>query len=228
MLYWIYHLLPFEIDVVLPRLVFKKDPQTYRQTYTPYSYTNVTNSVFTSALIFDASCEKSSYPPFQSNMYWTFTGAGSFIHPIAMSVIVPLWFGAAVLGLMARRSRLSPAQGEETPLLERDVTTTSRKKRWHYKLASTLLSLTVFFTMVAMFNTYKRSGRLFPGPHLYGAFWFLFVASVNVALVPWFTQTNVVRNVHALLGLCGMLLLINQFWSGIPILKGVWKAVSSR
>lgn len=161
-------------------------------------------------------------------MHWTFIGAGSFIHPIAMLTIVPIWIGAGVLGLMARQDRVNPPQGEATPILENDVRSVSRKKRWHYKLAGLLLSLTVLFTMVGMYNTYKRSGRLFPGPHLYGAFWFFFIVSTNVALVPWFKQTNVVRNIHALLGLSAMALLVNQFWSGIPILKGVWKAVASQ
>jgi hypothetical protein len=39
--------------------------------------------------------------------------------------------------------------------------------RTHYKLASALLCATVGGALVGMGNTFLRTGRLFPGPHLY-------------------------------------------------------------
>lgn len=111
-------------------------------------------------------------------------------------------------------------------MLPRDMQSQSRRNRWHHKLSGALLPATVLFTGVAMYNTYLRSGKLFPGPHLYGAFWFLLCVSANVALVPWLADRKQIRNVHAGLGLVSALLLLRQVWSGLPILQGVWSTIS--
>lgn len=155
-------------------------------------------------------------------MELTFTGLGSLIHPLAMFIILAGWLTTFVFGLSIRRARLSPAHGEQTPILERNLQVSSLAKKSHHKLSSALLVLTVLFTMVGMYNTYCRKAKLFPGPHLYGAFWFILAVSVNVALVPWFASLRLSRPVHAAVGIIILLLLVNQIWSGIPILQGVW------
>lgn len=161
-------------------------------------------------------------------MQWTFVGIGSLIHPIAMIVIVPLWFVAAYFGVKARKNRLTPPQGEETPMLQEDVRSSSTKKSFHHKIAAALFCATIFFTLVAMYNTYRRTARLFPGPHLYGAFLFLFLASVNIAFVPWFKHSTVLRTPHATIGFFALLTLISQVYSAIPILRGVWQTITSQ
>lgn len=159
-------------------------------------------------------------------MEWTFTGVGSLIHPFAMMLIACGWIITWLLGLKIRQERQAQLNDEGMPLLGGGETFTFAKRN-HHKLSAGLLFLTVLFMCVAMFNTYLRAGKLFPGPHLYGAFWFIIAASANVALVPWLTPMPRSRTVHVMIGFLIILLLVNQIWSGIPILRSVWKKVFS-
>lgn len=158
---------------------------------------------------------------------FTFTGLGSLIHPFAMIVLVVLWVVTAYFGYVVRKSRVSPPQGEESSLLHRNVRSVAEGKKWHHKLSSALLCVTYFVMLVGMFNTYLRSGKLFPSAHMYGGFWFIFFATVQAALVPWLGAAIAVRNVHVCVGVIVVIILLNQVWSGIPILQGVWSTVFS-
>lgn len=158
---------------------------------------------------------------------FTFTGAGSLIHPLLMITLIPLYILTWILGIMARQARLAPPQGEETPMLQRDLRSVARGKRWHHKLSAFLLFFTYFVMLVGMYNTFLRAGRLFPGPHMYGGFWFVLLTTLQASLVPWFADHKIARNVHTVVGLAVMICLFSQFWTGIPILKSVWKLVFS-
>lgn len=154
-------------------------------------------------------------------MNW-FTGkAGSLIHPLAMAALTCLWGRTALLGLQARNARLE-GSSEHTSLLQPPQ---SVRNRYHHKLSASLLFLTAFFMFLGMLNTFQRANRLFPGPHLYGGFLFLLAVTLNVAMVPWFKDMKVIRNFHAAVGFLVFLLLLNQIWSGWPILKAVLKTV---
>lgn len=94
----------------------------------------------------------------------------------------------------------------------------------HHKLSAALVAFTIWIMLLGMFNTFLRSGRLFPGPHLYGGFLFVGIVSISVATVPWLGTTSV-RNIHAMVGLLAVFVLASQLRSGIPILVSVWKTV---
>lgn len=156
---------------------------------------------------------------------FSFTGLGSLIHPFFMAVLVPSWITTWVLGIMVRQSRLTPPQGEETPMLQEDIRSISRQKRYHHKLSSSLLLLTYFFMLVGLLNTYLRSGRLFPSAHMYGGFWFILLLTMQTALVPWLADVKFTRIIHAVVGLITIGVLLNQVWSSWSILSDVWAIV---
>lgn len=79
----------------------------------------------------------------------------------------------------------------------------------------------MLYTFVALANTFLRTGRLFPGPHLYGGLAVLLVAAANVALVPYLRDKNELRFLHTALGSIVLLLLASQVYSGIGILKSL-------
>jgi hypothetical protein len=51
--------------------------------------------------------------------------------------------------------------------------------RAHYKLASGAMFFTVGTAYLGMANTFLRTGRLFPGPHLYRGLLFILVIALN-------------------------------------------------
>lgn len=155
-------------------------------------------------------------------MTWFTHKAGSLIHPVLMLALATLWVITWLLGLQVKNTR-SVERTEATPL----VSSVPRPvlQRYHHKLSASLFFLTAFTMFLGMFNTYSRAGRLFPGPHLYGGFFFLLAVSLNVALVPWFKDAPVVRGFHSVVGFVVILTIAWQIWSGLPILKSVWKTV---
>lgn len=146
--------------------------------------------------------------------------AGSLVHPFSMAVLVVLYVWTFFLGYQARQKRLYP-RAEESGLLTGMVT----DHRHHHKLSAALVFLTTAMCFFGMGNTFARSARLFPGPHLWGGLAVLFALSFNVMLVPWFKGDHRFRIVHAVVGASIMVLLANQVKSGIPILVSVWKTV---
>lgn len=134
-----------------------------------------------------------------------------------MSILITLWVIAWILGLQARNARLSPT-AETVGLLSGTATGT----KTHHKLAAGLFFLTTLFCFVGMGNTFLRSGRLFPGPHLYGGLAVLLALSLNVSFVPWFKDVPRIRLIHATNGIIVLLLLASQVKSGWPILVSVW------
>lgn len=121
----------------------------------------------------------------------------------------------AILGIRVRRSRLYPS-AEITPLLHR-----AARKGYHHKLSAFLLFATVFFMTLGMANTFLRSGRLFPGPHLYGGFLVIILLALNAAMVPWFKDIGTIRSFHAVVGGAILISVLSQVWSGLPILSSV-------
>lgn len=146
---------------------------------------------------------------------------GSLAHPLVMSILIMLWVVTWLLGIQARQRRLNPRATSETGLLS-GIPSADRR---HHKLSASLVFLTTAGCFSGMGNTYARTGRLFPGPHLWGGLAVLLAASANVSLVPWFKDIPRIRLLHATNGLLIILLLANQIMSGIPILVDVWRTV---
>jgi Protein of unknown function (DUF4079) len=73
---------------------------------------------------------------------------------------------AAYLGFFTRWNRVKHGAGELLRLVP-DGSRGEGTGRKHYKLAGVLLCATVAGTYLGMANAFTRTGRLFPGPHLY-------------------------------------------------------------
>lgn len=140
---------------------------------------------------------------------------GSLLHPVGMVVICSCWVLAAVLGFQVRmhRTNFGAVSQPGDPLLEGR---SSRRKR-HHQVAAGLYTATIAFTLCAMFNTFLRTGRLFPGPHLYGAAILICLLSFNVGMVPHMSSSERVRIAHSVVGAAVILLLLPQFLSGLKI-----------
>ncbi len=145
---------------------------------------------------------------------------GSLIHPIAMVAICTGWLWTASLGLRAGWYRYN-AEKDATGLTLLDGPVQAPTGKKHHKVAAGLLFATVFFMSSGMLNTFLRAGRLFPGPHLYGGFFVIITASLQAALVPWLRSVKVTRRVHLVSGVLCAIFVLNQVWSGIPVLTSL-------
>jgi len=62
-------------------------------------------------------------------------------------------------------------------------------KDQHYNLSATLLAAGVFFTAYGVYNTWMRTERLFPGPHVYAGTAIVVLWAIGAALVPAMDKT---------------------------------------
>lgn len=101
----------------------------------------------------------------------------SLVHPVVMWGI----FGTAVytgwLGWQSRQIRSVDAE-KRKELIKAKVT-----KR-HFEISGLIFALMTCATFSGMANTYARTGKLFPGPHLYAGLGLVATMSVMSALVP--------------------------------------------
>lgn len=146
------------------------------------------------------------------------TRAASLLHPLVMAFAILLFLYTSILGFRVRHKRVHPRPSSLGLLSGRAL------DRRHHKLSAGLVCLTTAACFLGMGNTYARSGRLFPGPHLWGGLSVLLALSVNVMLAPWMAAVPV-RGAHAVVGAVILALLANQLISGIPILLAVWRTV---
>ena len=147
---------------------------------------------------------------------------GSLIHPIAMLCIASGWVLTWVIGLGVRRERKNQLRGNEgTRLLGDDRAAGLWSGRSHHKLSAGLLFATVLFMLTGMANTFSRTGRLFPGPHLYGGLGLILAVTANVALAPWLREKVQLRTLHTAIGGIVILLVASQIYSGLGILSSL-------
>lgn len=125
------------------------------------------------------------------------------------------WVVAWSLGLNVKRARR--ARSESEGLLDGGEYSSIRRTSLHPKIASVLLLCTVVGMFGGMGNTFSRTGRLFPGPHLYCAFAFVTVVCVNVALALFLKEYPKLRLVHTAVGGFAILLIIAQVYSGVAL-----------
>lgn len=126
-----------------------------------------------------------------------------------------------VLGVKVRRKRIALHSNEEaTGLLSGNMADDKR----HHRLAAATYFFTVFACLAGMSNTFLRTGRLFPGPHLFSGLGIILAGSFNIALVPWFKDHPFARLPHSIVGFIIILLLGVQVKSGLPILRSLWRS----
>jgi len=93
----------------------------------------------------------------------------------------------------------------------------------HYNTASTLLGLGVFTSVLGAFNTFFRSGKLFPGPHLYAGAGITVLWAAAAAMVPAMQKGNdTARSLHIGLNALNLALFAWQVGTGLEIAIKVW------
>lgn len=143
----------------------------------------------------------------------------SLIHPIAMSLLIVLWFWGAYLGLrifLYRRQNII-----SIPATTTDTAAPPGGSFSHKEATSLLLSATVLGMLFGMANTFTRTSRLFPGPHLYGGLVLILLLSVQVSLSVLFNKYQFLRIPHLISGIAVLILLLNQLWSGIGLTQSL-------
>lgn len=97
----------------------------------------------------------------------------------------------------------------------------------HNAMGSLLLGLGVTMTAEGCFNTFLRTGKLFPGPHLYGGMGITVLWAMAAALVPEMQKgNNTARNLHIGLNVANVLLFVSQVPSGLEIVDKVFQFTS--
>ncbi|KAG2260776.1 hypothetical protein Bca52824_080070 [Brassica carinata] len=94
----------------------------------------------------------------------------------------------------------------------------------HFDAGSVLLGFGVLESVFGGLNTYLRTGKLFPGPHLYAGAGITVLWAAAAALVPAMQKGNeTARNLHIALNGLNVLLFIWQIPTGFDIVLKVFE-----
>ncbi|KAK7826977.1 hypothetical protein CFP56_031550, partial [Quercus suber] len=171
----------------------------------------------------------------------------ALIHPIVMASLFFYTLWAGYLGWQWRRVRTiqneitelkkqvkpAPVTPEGTPVqvapspveLQIQQLTEERKELLkgsfrdrHFNAGSILLGFGVFESIFGGVNTWFRTGKLFPGPHLFAGAAITALWAAAAALVPAMQKGNeTARNLHIALNVLNVLLFVWQIPTGIDI-----------
>ncbi|KAK9918264.1 hypothetical protein WJX75_002697 [Coccomyxa subellipsoidea] len=172
----------------------------------------------------------------------------SLIHPAVMLFLFGSTAWTGWLGWQWRRARTIPAEVKElktqlpkpdaegnrpsSPLDQQiaDLEATRkeltkggyRDKHWNW--GSLLLGLGVLIAIEGPVNTYLRTGKLFPGPHLYAGAAIVVLWAAASSLVPSMQKGNdTARNTHIALNTLNLALFAWQVPTGWEIVQKVWE-----
>lgn len=139
------------------------------------------------------------------------TKPASLVHPGVMWLVFASAVYAFYLGWQSRQIR--DAEPEKRKELVKSKVTAR-----HFSLASQLFAVTTVFTFGGMANTFTRTGKLFPGPHLYCGLSIVALLSVMSSLVPKMQSGKLwARNTHFALAIPTLALFGWQAKSGMVI-----------
>ncbi|KAH1204594.1 hypothetical protein GmHk_16G045509 [Glycine max] len=174
----------------------------------------------------------------------------ALIHPIVMASLFLYTLWAGYLGWQWRRVRTiqneinelkkqvkpTPVTPEEVPPpseieLKIQQLTEERKellkgsyKDRHYNAGSILLGFGVLEAVGGGLNTWIRTGKLFPGPHLFGGAAIAVLWALSAALVPSMQRgSETARSLHIALNTLNVLLFVSQLPTGFDILLKVFE-----
>lgn len=177
----------------------------------------------------------------------------ALIHPIVMASLFFYTLWAGYLGWQWRRVRTiqneitelkkqvkpAPVTPEGTPVqvapspveLQIQQLTEERKELLkgsfrdrHFNSGSILLGFGVFESIFGGVNTWFRTGKLFPGPHLFAGAAITALWAAAAALVPAMQKGNeTARNLHIALNVLNVLLFVWQIPTGIDIVFKVFE-----
>jgi len=121
---------------------------------------------------------------------------------------------SAVMAIKAQISELEPRRKELIAGGFKDK---------HFMMSSTLLGGGVFFVAYGVFNTFFRTEKLFPGPHLFAGAAIVVLWALSAALVPYMEKGNdTARNTHIALNVLNVSLFTWQLPTGFEIASKVW------
>jgi hypothetical protein len=141
----------------------------------------------------------------------------SLAHPAAMWLMLAGSVYAGWLGWQSRSIRSAEPEARKA-LVKAKVT--SR----HFAVASTLGAIMTLFTFEAMANTWARTGKLFPGPHLYTGLGLVAAFSCTATLVPYMQKgEGWARNAHLAVGISIVALFGSQAKTGMDIVAKLLK-----
>eukprot|EP00466_Bigelowiella_natans_P018109 jgi/Bigna1/58003/fgenesh1_pm.45_\ len=154
-------------------------------------------------------------------------GVPALVHPVMMGGLYMTTLYTGFLGWQIRKMRTLAAFA--TVDAELQNLTTERKnlvkgdfRDRHFQLSSLLLALGVGFAIEGPVNTWMRTGKLFPGPHLFAGAGLTVLWAAAAGLVPAMQKGNkFAKDMHIALNAAGLGLFSWQILSGIPILKKV-------
>ncbi|GAB4815183.1 hypothetical protein N2152v2_002229 [Parachlorella kessleri] len=166
----------------------------------------------------------------------------ALIHPALMAFLFGASLYAGYLGLQWRRIRelgtkvkelkdqlpkpdaegnrpASPLESEVKALeQERKQLIQSKPAEKHFNWGSLLLGIGVAISIEGPVNTWMRTGKLFPGPHLYAGAMITVLWGLSAALVPAMQKGNDnARTAHIALNTVNLLLFASQIPTGLEI-----------
>jgi hypothetical protein len=119
----------------------------------------------------------------------------------------------------------SPLDGQISELeAERKALIASGARVKHFNWGSLLLALGVLIAIEGPANTYLRTGKLFPGPHLYAGAGIVVLWAAAAALVPQMQKGNdTARSLHIALNCVNLALFAWQVPTGLEIVAKVFE-----
>lgn len=174
--------------------------------------------------------------------------SAALLHPAIMFVLFASTVYAGYLGFQWRRLREVGTQiselkkqvpegpaGETSPVAAEVAKLTAERKSLaeggyrdkHWLVGSWLLFAGVGIAVEGCVNTYMRTGRLFPGPHLYAGAIITVLWAAAAALVPAMQKGNeTARTAHIALNVANVLLFVSQIPTGLEIVDKVFQFTS--
>lgn len=135
----------------------------------------------------------------------------SLAHPTTMWL---LFGGAIYTGYLGWQSKSIRSVDPE----KRKELVKSKVTKRHFDTSATIFFIMTFATFSGMANTYTRTGKLFPGPHLYAGLGLVTLMSAMSALVPQMQAGKMwAKNAHFTLAFPAILLFAWQANSGMTI-----------
>lgn len=127
---------------------------------------------------------------------------------------------------------LTPAQKETQSKID-ELTATRKElvaggfKEKHSNVGSLLLAFGTTLAVEGGMNTYLRTGKLFPGPHLYAGMGIVCLWAMAAGLVPEMQRgNNTARNLHIALNAVNVALFTSQIPTGLEIVDKVFQFTS--
>jgi Protein of unknown function (DUF4079) len=141
----------------------------------------------------------------------------SLMHPGTMWALFALALYTGNLGWQSRQIRSVDAETRKA-LVKAKVT------QRHFAVSSMLMATMTVFTFIGMANTFTRTGKLFPGPHLYAGLGLVALMTVMASLVPYMQKgQNAARDAHLALAVGAVGLFGWQAKTGLDIVQKLTK-----